>query len=608
MSTLEALELAVRFPVPNRSTWEQAAQAELKATPLAKLTRRSLEGVEIRPLYLREDLQDRPSGIPWAQTAWRPVNPACGSALGEPGAPLVAVPLDLAQDSAQIVGQGLTSGETALDLHLGATQTPALKAVLEGVEVPVFLSGLEDPLAALEALPQAPRSGALFCDPLSFLARNGALTDSLDSRLDRVAEAVRRTEAMPDLAVLGVNAGLWHEGGADVAQQTGWALATGLDLVRALVMRGLELQQVLDRMAFSFTLSPRLFPEMARLRAFRRLWARVAGLLGGEGRVRLVVRTGRLHRSAWDPYTNLIRSTVEAFAGICGGADAVCIEPMDAAAGGGVRASRRHASSQALVLLEEASLHRVVDPGAGSSYLEVLTDQIAEKAWSCLQAIEKAGGMTAALREGLPQQEAAATAERRLKALATGRGSLVGVSQYAVRAEPPAAAKPAGPLKAPAGAVETVLPVQPQRLAAAFEALRLRTWALEQRQGRPVRALMAPLGGSATSRVRAQFCVTFLGAAGFMTESPVGFSSVAEALAEARRSEVDVLVLCAEDPEYAGILDELRGLPGERPLVAVAGLPADADGLRERGADLFIHRDADRVETAGGILARLEAR
>lgn len=607
MSTLEALELAVRFPVPNRSTWEEAAQAELKATPLARLTRRSLEGVDIRPLYVRPDVQDRPMGIPWTQPAWKPVNPAPGSALGEPGAPLVAVPLDLGQESPQVAEQGLARGETALDLHLGPAQTTALKAVLERVEVPVFLNGLEDPLAALEALPQAPRSGALFCDPLSFLARTGALTDSLESRLDRAAEAVRRTEAMPDLAVLGVDAGVWHEGGADVAQQAGWALATGLDLVRSLVSRGLGLQQVLDRMAFAFTLSPRLFPEMARLRAFRRLWARVAGLLGGEGQVRLVVRTGRLHRSAWDPYTNLIRSTVEAFAGICGGADAVCIEPMDAAAGGGVRSSRRHAASQALVLLEEASLHRVVDPGAGSSYLEALTDEIAQKAWSCLQTIEKAGGMAAALREGLPQQEAAATAERRLKALATGRGSLVGVSHYAVQAEPPASAGSVEPLEAPAGAVETVLPVHPQRLAAAFEALRLRTWALEERRGRPVRALMAPLGGSATSRVRAQFCVTFLGAAGFRTESPAGFSSAAEALAEAQRAEVDVLVLCAEDPEYAGFLDELRGLPGERPIVAVAGFPADADGLRQGGADFFIHRDADRVETAGGILARLEA-
>ncbi len=606
MSTLEALELAVRFPVPTRSTWEEAAQAELKATPLAKLTRRSLEGIEVRPLSIREDQEHRPTGIPWTETAWKPVTPACGSALGEPGAPLVAVPLDLDQDSRQVLAQGLTRGETAVDLRLSPADAGALRAVLEGIEVPVFLSGLEDPLAALEALPEPPRSGAFFCDPLGFLARKGGLTGSLDSHLDRAAEAVRRAHGAPDLALLGVDAGVWHEGGADVAQQTGWALATGLELVRALVARGLDLQAVLDRMAFSFTLSPRLFPEMARLRAFRRLWARVAGLLGGQGRTRLVARTGRLHRSAWDPYTNLIRSTVEAFAGICAGADAVCLEPMDAAAGGGVRASRRHACNQALVLLEEASLHRVVDPGAGSFHLEGLTDELAAKAWSCLQAIERAGGMAAALREGLPQKEAAATAERRLKALATGRGSLVGVSHYAVRAEPPHAG-PLGALEGPAGAAETVTPVQPRRLAAAFEALRLRTWTLEERRGRPVRVLMAPLGGSATSRVRAQFCVTFLGAAGFMTESPAGFGSVAEALAEAQGSQADVLVLCAEDPEYAGLLEELRALPGERPLVAVAGLPAEADTLRERGADLFIHRDADRVETAGGILARLEA-
>jgi methylmalonyl-CoA mutase len=278
---------------------------------------------------------------------------------------------------------------------------------------------------------------------------------------------------------------------------------------------------------------------------------------------------------------------------------------MDAAAGGGIRASRRHARNQALVLLEEGSLHRMIDPGADSFYLEVLTDEVCRQAWEHFQALEQAGGMAAALRQGLPQEQTAATASKRLKALATGRASLVGVSHYAVRSEPPLLTEePAAP-PVPQGAAEKVTPVRTQRLAAAFETLRLRTWNFEQKRGRPVTVLMAPLGGSGTSRIRAQFCVTFLGAAGFRTESPAGFASVAEALEEARCLEADVLVLCAEDPEYAGLVAEFKALPGDRPLLAVAGLPAEADRL---GADLFIHRDADRVGTAGDILARLEAR
>ena len=471
-----------------------------------------------------------------------------------------------------------------------------------------FLHGPADPLAPLEALPGSSWQGALFCEPLGWLARTGALEASLDFHYQRMVEAVRRAEGSPNLKVLGVDAGLWHEAGADVAQQLGWALATAVEIVRATVHRGLALQQALDRVAFSFTLSPRLFPEVARLRALRRLWARVADLLGGRGTARVVARTGRLHRSAWDPYTNLVRSTVEAFAALAGGADAISVEPMDAAGGGGLGFARRNARNQLLVLLEEGSLHRLVDPGAGSGYLEVLTDEVAWKAWGHFQAVEKAGGMPAALRAGLPQREAALTAEQRLKALATGRTSLVGVTHYAVRAEPPAARVQEPQHPVPEGAAEEVIPVQVHRLAAPFEALRLRTWTLEQRRGRPVKALMAPLGGSSLSRIRAQFCVTFLGAAGFETPSSSGFPSVAEALAEAGRSEADELVLCAEDPEYAGLLEELAALPGARPLVAVAGFPADAAELGQKGADLFIHRDADRVETPGAILARLEAR
>ncbi len=601
MRTLEALELQARFPVPSRQVWEETAQAELKTTPLSKLTRRNLEGLEVHPLYTREDLQGRPTGMPWTGPAWE----ARAAAASEPSAPLVAVPLDLDESAAEVLRQGLAAGETAVDLHLGTVGLQACRTVLTGLEVPFFLSGAADPLAVLQALPEGSRVGALFCEPLGFLARRGYLERPLATHLDAAAEAVRRAAGSPDLAVLGVDAGIWHEGGADVGQQLGYALATAVELVREMVGRGLELQEVLDRVAFSFTLSPRLFPELARLRAVRRLWARVAGLLGGEAKTRVLARTGRLHRSAWDPYTNLVRSTLEAFVALSGGADALCLEPMDAAAGGGIRASRRHARNQALVLLEEGSLHRMIDPGAGSFYLETLTDEVSKLAWGHFQSVEKAGGMAAALRQGLPQEQTAATASRRLKALATGRGSLVGVSHYAVRAEPPmVTGEPEAPA-VPAGAALTVPAVPARRLAAAFEDLRLRTWTLEQRRGRPVSVLMAPLGGSGLSRIRAQFCVTFLGAAGFRTESPVGFASVAEALEEARRLEADMLVLCAEDSEYSGLVAEVRALSQDRPLLAVAGLPAELD---PSSVDVFIHKDADRVQTAGDILARLEAR
>lgn len=601
MSTLEALDLPARFPVPTRQEWEEAAQAELRDTPLAKLTRRNLEGIEVRPLYTREDLSGRPVGLPLAGPAWSPAGAPAGSAVAEPGAPRVAVPLTLDERAPALLRQGLEAGETAADLRVGGSDPRLLSAALEGLEVPVLLSGSPDPRPWMPAL-GAGRQGALFCDPYGFLARTGSLEAPLPECLDRLAEAVGQAEGTPALRVLGVDAGAWHEGGADVAQQLGWAMAAGLELVRELVGRGLALQAVLDRVAFSFTVSPRLFPEVARLRAARRLWARVAGLLGGTGRAPVVARSGRLHRSAWDPYTNLVRSSVEAFAALAGGADAVSLEPMDAAGGGSLATGRRHARNQLLVLLEEGALHRVLDPGAGSSYLEVLTDEVARQAWTHLQAVEKAGGMAEALRKGLPQAEAAATFRKRRQALATGRASLVGVSHYAVRAEPPTGGAE------PVRSAGEVLPVEPQRLGAPFEDLRRRTWELERRRGRPVTALMAPLGGSATSRVRAQFCVTFLGAAGFRTESPAGFESVGAALEEARRLEADLLVLCAEDPQYDALLEALPQAPDERPLVAVAGLPAEADRLRDRGADLFIHRDADRVETAGEVLARLEAR
>lgn len=602
MTTTETLDMARRFPVPTLEEWEKVAQAELKDTPLARLTRRNLEGVEVRPLY--------PSGqdaaaIPLAGPAWAPVSPDAASAALEPGAPLLAVPLDLDRDAPERLRAGLAAGETAVVLRVAEADPGLLKEALAGHRAPVLVLGAAGPLPWLQALREAgePREGALFCDPLSRLALTGSLSESLDAHFDRMAEAVRLAGSTSNLSVLGVDAGVWHDAGADAAQQLGWALATALEIVRALTARGLPLQGVLDHVAFAFAVSPRLFPEMARLRAARRLWARVADVLGGVGATRVVAHTGRLHRSAWDPYTNLIRSSVEAFAAISGGADAVCLDPMDAVGGAPDARSRRHARNQVLVLLEEGQLHRVLDPGAGSGYLESLTEETSRLAWGHLQEIEAAGGMTAALRAGLPQRAAAATADKRAKALATGRGSMVGVSQYGVRSEPPTG-QPAPASHPSAGAAETVEPVRIASLAAGFEALRLRTWQLEQRLGRPVTALMASLGGSGMSRVRAQFCSTFLGAGGLKIESPPGFGSVAEALDEARRLSADLVVLCAEDPQYAALLEGLP--PGDRPLVGIAGFPADKDRLAELGADFFLHKDADRLGTTADLLARLE--
>lgn len=602
MSNTETLDMARRFPVPTLEEWEKAAQAELKDTPLAKLTRRNLEGVEVRPLY--------PSGrdacpLPFAGPAWTPQSPDDASAAIEPGAPLLAVPLDLDEGAADRLRAGLAAGETAVALRVADSDPHLLKEVLAGQRAAVLILGSADPLPWLQALLDAaePREGALFCDPLSRLAQTGFLSDGLDRHFDRMAEAVRLAGSHGRLSVLGIDAGIWHEAGADAAQQLGWALATGVETVRALTSRGLALQDVLDHVAFAFAVSPRLFPEMARLRAARRLWARVADLLGGTGATRVVVHSGRVHRSGWDPYTNLIRSTVEAFAAISGGADAVLLDPMDLVAGNPDARSCRHARNQVLVLLEEGQLHRVLDPGAGSGYLESLTDEVARLAWTHLQEIEAAGGMTAALRAGIPQKAAAATAEKRAKALATGRASMVGVSQYGVRAEPPSRTSASQAFDIPEGAAEKVTPVCQVRLAEGFEALRLRTWMLEQKLGRPVTALMASLGGSGMSRIRAQFCSTFLGAGGLRIESPAGFGSVAEALAEARRQGADAVVLCAEDPQYAELL---QALPAERPLIGIAGFPADRERLQELGADFFIHKDADRVGTTADLLGRLE--
>jgi methylmalonyl-CoA mutase len=313
----------------------------------------------------------------------------------------------------------LENGATSVWLHLGETGVPvaALGQVLRGVHLelaPVVLDAGAYTQEAANALlgliiergQAADALGNLGADPLGAQARTGGPLD--EPALDQAAAlAVRCAREFPGLRAITIDATPYHDAGGGDADELGAAVAAGVAYLRALTDAGLSVDEAFGQIEFRLAVNADQFASIAKLRAARRLWARVAEVCGpsekdhGGRAARLHAVTSSAMMTRRDPWVNMLRTTVAAFAAGTGGADAVTVQPFDARLGLPDGFARRIARNTQTLLLEESSLARVVDPAGGSWYAERLTAEIAQAAWDRFIEIEKAGGLAAAVESGL---------------------------------------------------------------------------------------------------------------------------------------------------------------------------------------------------------------
>lgn len=331
-----------------------------------------------------------------------------------------------------------------------------LDATLDGVQLELaplaIAAGAQAvPAAALQlallrrrGIADADARGSLRIDPLGAVAEAGAIGGSLDDAVataGRIAAEVATSH--PQVRSLAVDTRAYVNAGATAVRELAIAIATGAAYLRAADAAGLAPAAAAPRIEFTLAVGPDQFQEIAKLRAFRRLWARVLELSGvpeDDRRSPLLARTSERMLAAIDPWTNMLRATTAGFAAAVGGAEGLTVTPFDAAvvdATGdddrrGVSGSlgQRIARNTQLILQEESGLRRVADPAGGSWYVESLSDALARAAWEQVQAIEAAGGAVAALRDGRWATEIAAQADRRAEALARRERELTGVNVF----------------------------------------------------------------------------------------------------------------------------------------------------------------------------------
>jgi methylmalonyl-CoA mutase len=350
-----------------------------------------------------------------------------------------------------------------------------------------------------------------------------------------------------------IRADLLHEAGAHAIQELGYGMA-------AAVERLVE-DPATPEMELVFAAGPSYFLEIAKLRAARLLWAQITSAFGTECRMRIHARTPRRNKSVYDRYTNLLRVTAEAMAAALGGCDSLTVEPF------GFEAHVAEAVQH--ILCEESHLDAVGDAAGGSYYIEAITDAMAREAWKLLQEVEAAGGYAASA--GATQKAIAETRAARAKAYSSRRRALVGVNNYPNLTE-----------KAPEGA----MPDGAMRIAAPFEAIRRRTTAHAEATGRYPKVLLLLRGDVKMKGARANFCLNFLGCAGFdIVESD-----------EYEGTDADLIVLCSSDPEYLALAQVV--CPKAKVPVLVAGNPKEQiAALEAAGVQGFIHVQSDAIQT-----------
>lgn len=613
----DELILAGEFPEHDRGQWQELVQAVLAKSgalpeghtgPIEELIESTTyDGIAIKPLYTADDAPSAP-GFPGLPPFVRGGRPEGAVATGWDIRQRHADPDP--QVTTRAVLADLENGVSSLWLVVGDSGLPmsSLADVLHEVYVnlaPVVLDAGADFLAAAgallavhtdKALPAGELHGNLGADPLGLHARTGAEGDIEGAtRL-----ALRMAADYQRLRTIVVDALPYHEAGGSDAQELGCSIAAGAVYLRALTEAGLDVEQALGQLEFRYAASADQFLTIAKYRAARRLWARVAEVSGAGPAARAQRQhavTSPVMMTRRDPWVNMLRTTLACFGAGVGGADAITVAPFDAAIGLPDDFARRIARNTQSILLEESKLAGVIDPAGGSWFVERLTDDLAMAAWTWFTEIERAGGLPAALSCGLVADRLAETWAARRANIADRTDAITGVNEFPNLAEQTVERKSERPVVG--GGLPKV------RLAQDFEALRDRSDAALAVTGSRVKVFLATLGPIAAHNARAMFAANLFQAGGIEAPAAGATSTPEDVVAAFRDSGTTMACLCGSEKSYVDqaepVAAALREAGATR--VLLAGAPREISGV-----DGFVHRGGDALGVLTDTLDALAVR
>jgi methylmalonyl-CoA mutase len=623
------------FPPVSTSEWEARITDDLKGADYQKkLIWRTSEGFEVKPYYRDEDTQDiafinaAPGEYPFVRGTktisndWQirqdietddieEANRLAVDAVkrGATGLGLVAEDISTDKDVEDIL-KGISLKDVAI--HFGAASSyPSLIKV-------VATYTKSQKLAADKV------QGSFDFDPISYVLLNGDFWKSEKSDMAEVATMVKLgKELMPSMKVINVNGHYFNSAGATMVQELGFALASGAEYLTLTAKAGIPVDDVAQRMMFSFGVGSNYFMEIARLRAARLLWAKIVEQYKPQDEASMQMwihsNTSAWNKTLFDPYVNLLRTTTEAMSAIIAGTQSLSILPFDTFYKDPDEFSNRLARNQQIILKEEVYLDKVVDPAAGSYYIENLTQLIAEAAWKVFLLIEEKGGMIEAVKAGYVQDLVEKSAGQRLDDIANRRIIQLGTNQYpnpeeqmlekihfAEEDEMEEEELYADEDMEVEDDEDDETPTTYKKLVLfggsdAFDQLRLATEQFVAEGNKKPAVFLFNIGNLAMRKARAMFTTNFFGCAGYEIHDNMGFNTIDEGVKAALASKSEVVVICSSDDEYATLGPEIcqKLKKANKDLIlVVAGYPKEIlDMLKQAGVEEFIHVRSNLLET-----------
>ena len=455
----------------NRATWEALAEKELRGKPLDELNWQSPEGIEIKPLYTEKDLErleslDALPGMapfvrgpratmytnrPWTIRQYAGFSTAEDSnrfyrdnlAAGQKG---LSVAFDLATHRGYDSDHPRVAGDVGM-AGVAIDSVEDMKILFDGIpldqmSVSMTMNGAVLPVMAgyvvaaeEQGVQQADLTGTIQNDILKeFMVRNTYIYPPANS-MRIVADIIGHSaEHMPRYNSISISGYHMQEAGANLVQEVAFTLADGVEYVRAALATGIDIDKFAPRLSFFFCIGMNFFMEVAKLRAARILWADLMSQFNpanpSSSMLRTHCQTSGVSLQEQDPYNNVVRTTIEALAGVLGGTQSLHTNAFDEAIALPTPFSARIARNTQIIIAEESQVTRTVDPLAGSYYVESLTHCIVEAARELIDEVEGLGGMTKAVTDGMPKQRIEEAAARKQARIERGEEVIVGVNKY----------------------------------------------------------------------------------------------------------------------------------------------------------------------------------
>ena len=612
--TMEDNKLFSEFPPVPTEKWEEAINKDLKGADYEKkLVWKTIEGFKVKPYYRAEDLENleylesNPDQAPFTRGKHADNN-------------VWDIRQDIKADTLEAANalalEALNRGANSLGLCACKVENvEQMRTLLKDIHpeaCKINFTCSKDYLHTLKLFLQVVEEGGY--DPAKVYGScnfdiygrallHGDYRNGEQGDYQEAVELVRfAKEHLPNFRVLAVNGRYIHNAGSSIVQELGFTLASANDLVAHLTDCGLTVEEVAKNLVFNFATGSTYFMEIAKIRAARMLWSKIMEQYKPQCdcclKVFINATSSLWNKSIFDPYVNMLRTTTETMSAAIAGADSITTNPFDIAFKESDSFGYRIGRNQQLLLKEESYMDKIVDPAAGSYYIENLTDSIAQYAWQLFLAVEEQGGFAKAIANGYVQAEVEKIAAQRDMDIATRKTTILGTNQYPNLLEKMGDKitkdTPCCPKCSCSADDAPIKPLRQYRGAEAFEKLRLAT----EHSGIRPKVFLLTYGNLAMRKARSGFATNFFGVAGYEIIDNPGFKSAEEGVKAALEAKADIVVLCSSDDEYAEITEAAcQGLKGKVKSIVLAGFPKDmVDTYKGYGIDEFIHVKTNVLE------------